>query len=281
MIKQVLTYAKFLKDLCTVKRGINVNKKAFLTEQVCAIIECKTLVKYKDPRCPTISVNIGGTCVEKALLDLGASVNLLPYSMYKELGLGELKPTSITLSLTDRSIEDVLIQVDKFYYPVDFVVLDIESVAVGANHVPIILGRAFLATLNAIINYQNGVMQLTFGNMTLELNIFHLSKKNMQPVEDDCEEVCIIDIILEEQANERQVQDVLNHELSDNLIEQQDPQSMSLVHGHWRKKEEILPLLTGEEENESQQMDLKPLPVELKYAFLKKTDSVQLLYHHC
>ena len=281
MIKQVLTYAKFLKDLCTVKRGLNVNKKAFLTEQVCAIIECKTLVKYKDPRCPTISVNIGGTCVEKALLDLGASVNLLPYSMYKQLGLGELKPTSITLSLTDRSIEDVLIQVDKFYYPVDFVVLDIESVAVGANHVPIILGRPFLATLNAIINYQNGVMQLTFGNMTLELNIFHLSKKNMQPVEDDCEEVCIIDIILEEQANERQVQDVLNHELSDNLIDQQDPQSMSLVHGHWRKKEEILPLLTGEEENESQQMDLKPLPVELKYAFLKKTNSVQLLYHHC
>ena len=60
MIKQVPTYAKFLKDLCTVKRGFNVNKKAFLTEQVSAIIECKTPVKYKDPGCPTISVNIGG-----------------------------------------------------------------------------------------------------------------------------------------------------------------------------------------------------------------------------
>ena len=116
MIKQVPTYAKFLKDLCTVKRGLNVNKKAFLTEQVSAIIECKTLVKYKDPGCPTISVNIGSTCVEKALLGLGASVNLLPFSMYKHLGLGELKPTTITLSLADRSIkipkgtvEDVLI----------------------------------------------------------------------------------------------------------------------------------------------------------------------------
>ena len=259
------------------KRGLNVNKKAFLTEQVSAIIECKTPVKYKDPGCPTISVNIGGTCVEKALLDLGASVNLLPYSMYKQLGLGELKPTSITLSLADRSIkipkgtiEDVLIQVDKFYYPVDFVILDTEPVTMGSNHVPIILGRPFLATSNAIINCRNGVMQLTFGNMTLELNIFHLSKKHMQPVEDDCEEVCIIDTILEEQANEQQVQDVLNQELSDNLVEKQDPQSMSLVHGHWRKKEEILPLLTGEEENESQQMDLKPLHVELKYAFLEE-----------
>ena len=56
MIKQVPTYAKFLKDLCTVKRSLNVNKKAFLTEQVSAIIECKTSVKYKDPGCPTISV---------------------------------------------------------------------------------------------------------------------------------------------------------------------------------------------------------------------------------
>ena len=205
MIKQVPTYAKFLKDLCTVKKGLNVNKKAFLTEQVSAIIECKTPVKYKDPGCPTISVNIGGISVEKALLDLGASVNLLLYSMYKQLGLGELKPTSITLSLADRSIkipkgtiEDVLIQVDRFYYPVDFVVLDTEPVAVGPNHVPIILGRPFLATSNAIINCRNGVMQLTFGNMTLELNIFHLGKRHMHSEEDDFEEVYIIDAILEE-----------------------------------------------------------------------------------
>ena len=87
MIKQVPTYAKFLKDLCIVKRGLNVDKNAFLTEKVSAIIQCKTPVKYKDPGCPTISVNIEGTCVEKALLDLGANVNLLPYSLYKQLGL--------------------------------------------------------------------------------------------------------------------------------------------------------------------------------------------------
>ena len=132
MIKQVLTYAKFLKDLCIVKRGWNVDKRAFLIEQVSSIIQCKTPVKYKDPRSPTISVNIRGTCIDKALLDLGASVNLLPYSVYKKLGLGELKPTNITLSLVDRSVkipkgivEDVLVKVDKFYYPVDFVVLNL------------------------------------------------------------------------------------------------------------------------------------------------------------
>ena len=201
MIKQVPTYAKFLKDLCTVKKGLGIEKKAFLTEQVSAIIQSNTLVKYKDPGSPTISVNIGGTCIDKALLDLGASVNLLPYSVYKQLGLGELKPTNITLSLADRSVkipkgivEDVLVKVDKFYYPVDFVVLDTEPIASGPNHVPIILGRPFLATANAIINCRNGVMQLTFGNMTLELNIFHLSHRH-KPLEADKEgsdEVCSI-----------------------------------------------------------------------------------------
>ena len=98
-------------------------------------------MKYKDPGSPTISVNIGGTCIDKGLLDLGASVNLLPYSVYTQLGLRELKPTSITLSLADRSVkipkgivEYVLVKVDKFYYPVDFVVLDTEPIAVGPNH---------------------------------------------------------------------------------------------------------------------------------------------------
>ena len=201
MIKQVPTYAKFLKDLCTVKRGLNVDKKAFLTEQVSAIIQIKTPVKYKDPGFPTISMNIGGTCVDKALLDLGASANLLPYSVYKHLGLGELKPTTITLSLADRSVkipkgivEDVLVKVDKFYYQVDFIVLDTKPVAGGTNHVPIILGRPFFATSNAVINFRHGVMQLTFGNMTLELNIFHLSSKHksMEEQELELDEVCLI-----------------------------------------------------------------------------------------
>ena len=160
MIKQVLTYAKFLKDLCTVKKGLGIENKAFLTEQFSAIFQSKAPVRYKDLGSPTISVNIGGTSIDKALLELGASVYLLPYSVYKQLGLRELKPTNITLSLADRSVnipkgivEDVLVKVDKFYYPVDFVVLDTEPIESGPNHLPIILGRPFLATTNAIINF--------------------------------------------------------------------------------------------------------------------------------
>ena len=67
-------------------------------------------------------------------------MNFLLYSVYKQLGLGELKPTTITLSLADRSvkiprrvIEDVLVQVDNFYYPVDFIVLDTDPTVKGAK----------------------------------------------------------------------------------------------------------------------------------------------------
>ena len=92
-------------------------------------------------------------------------------------------------------VEDVLVKVDKFYYPVDFVEVDTEPVENGPNHVPIILGRPFLATANAIINCRNRVMQLTFGNMTLELNIFHLSNRH-KLVENEnqvTDEVCSVD----------------------------------------------------------------------------------------
>ncbi|RVW59485.1 Transposon Ty3-G Gag-Pol polyprotein [Vitis vinifera] len=234
MIKQVPTYAKFLKDLCTVKRGLNVTKQAFLTEQVSAIIQCKSPIKYKDPGCPTISVNIGGTQVEKALLDLGASVNLLPYSVYKELGLGELKSTSITLSLADRSVK---------------------------------------------IPGGNGVMQLTFGNMTLELNIFHLCQKHIHPEEDEGpEEVCMIDTLVEQHCNQSMLDQFeenpneSHEDLDDGLAE---PMGMNAVMSNWRQKPVILPLFKDEEEmkeakDEILKLELKTLPAELKYAYLEE-----------
>ncbi|RVW99778.1 Retrovirus-related Pol polyprotein from transposon opus [Vitis vinifera] len=207
---------KAMITLRSAKRGLNVNKKAFLTEQVSAIIQCKSPVKYKDPGCLPISVMIGGTLVEKALLDLAASVNLLPYSVYKQLGLGELKPTSITLSLADRSvkipremIEDVLVQVDNFYYPVDFVVLDMDPIVKETNYVPIIPGRPFLATSNAIINWLP------------------------------------------------------------------EPSDLLATLPGWRMIEEILPLFNEEEiqevvKEEAPKLILKPLPTELKYAYLEE-----------
>jgi len=130
-------------------------------------------------------------------------VNLLPYSVFQNLNLGELKPTSVTLLLVDRSIkvyrgiiEDVLVQVDKFIYLVDFIVLDTQPVEV-CNSIPMILGRPFLATSNALINCRNGLMKLSFENMTLEMNIFNICK---QPGDDnDLQEVDLIEELVYDQ----------------------------------------------------------------------------------
>jgi len=180
-IQQVPSYVKFLKDLITVKRKTNVPKKVCLTEPASSILQCKLPIKHKDLGCPTISCMIGVSRIERALLDLGASVNLLPYSVYLQLGLGELKPTSIMLQLADRSvkvpweiIKNVLIKVDKFYFPVDFIVLDTEPVQNVGIQIPVILGRPFLAKANTLINCRIGAMKISFGNMTVELNIFDI-----------------------------------------------------------------------------------------------------------
>ena len=165
---------------------------------------------------------------------------------------------------------------DKFYYPVDFVELDTEPVATGANYVPIILGRPFLATSNAIINCWNGVMQLTFGNTTLELDIFHLSKKHMQSEEDVLEEACIIDIILEEQVDQQGMMDILGEELTE-CLEGQEKVDMKSVQGYWRRRNENFPLVIGEEISEPHKIDLKPLPMELKYAYWEDHEQCPLV----
>ena len=162
-IKHIRSYAKFMKDLCTVKRKLGVNKEAFMTEQ--SLIRNNLPPKYKDPGSPTISIVVGNSKLGHALVDLGASVNLLPYSVYVEQGLGELEPTNMTLQLADRSVKiprgivkDVLVQVDKFYFPLDFVVLNTQPVVNQGTQFPVILGRPFLTTANAIIHCRRGLM---------------------------------------------------------------------------------------------------------------------------
>ncbi|KAL5574568.1 hypothetical protein UlMin_016267 [Ulmus minor] len=205
VIKQVPSYAKVIKDLCTLKRKHNVKKTAFLAEQASAVIDSKTPPKYKDPGCPTVACQIGNQACGQALLDLGASVNLMPYSVYLQLGLGEIKPTTVVLQLADRSVrkprgivEDVLVQIDKFYYPVDFLVLDTIAIVNTESKIPLILGRPFLATANALINCRNGLMTLSFGNMTLEVNVFRVSRQPHE--EDECFDTYMIDeLILEDE----------------------------------------------------------------------------------
>jgi hypothetical protein len=130
-------------------------------------------------------------------------VNLLSYSVYLQLGLGELKPTIMPLQLADRSIkrpwgilEDVLIKVDQFYFPMDFIVIDTEPVHDVVNQISMILGQPFLAMANALINCRTGVMKISFGNMKVELNIFNI---NSQPLEyDETLPLCFIEEITDD-----------------------------------------------------------------------------------
>ncbi|GAV61102.1 hypothetical protein CFOL_v3_04630 [Cephalotus follicularis] len=165
-IRQVLAYAKFLKDLCTTKRKLKtyIPKTVHLTEQVSAVLSNKFPPKLKDIGAPLISYKIGNLQIEIALLDFG---------------VGKLKPTEVTLQLADRSLKiskgfiaDVLVKVDELYFLLDFLVLDTETPAIGKPH-SIILGCPFLATANACINYRSRAMDISFGNKKLRLNIFN------------------------------------------------------------------------------------------------------------
>ena len=296
-IKKIPSYAKFLKDLCTVKRKLGVNKEAFMTEQSTSLIGNNLPPKYKDPGSPTISIVVGNSKLGHALVDLGASVNLLPYSVYVDVGLGELEPTNITLQLADRSVKiprgivkDVLVQVDKFYFPVDFVVLDTQPVVNQGTQFPVILGRPFLATANAIIHCRGGQMTLSFGNMTVNLNIFNVIK-GMGDEEDMCE-INMVDSVVQKYLDNVSHDDPLKSCLVspswDKEVTTLESEFLHSVIEHaevlevngWAPKFEPLPpnedkALPSEER--PPKLELKPLPTHLKYAFLGEEETFPII----
>ncbi|KAI3451360.1 hypothetical protein Pfo_008025 [Paulownia fortunei] len=133
-LEQMPNYAKFMKDVMSRKMRLVEFETVNLTEECSAILQKKLPQKLKDPGSFTISYTIGGSFFDKALCDLGASINLMPLSVFRKLGIGEVKPSTITLQLADRSliyprvvVEDVLVKMDKFIFLADFVVLDMEE----------------------------------------------------------------------------------------------------------------------------------------------------------
>nr|GEZ85986.1 hypothetical protein [Tanacetum cinerariifolium] len=188
-IKQIPAYAKFLKDLCTQKRKLKATlpKKIDLTEHVSAVLSSSLPPKFKDPGAPLISVVVGNITIKKAFLDLGASINILSASLVDKHDLGTLSDRSTKIS---RGIlEDVIVKVDDFYYPVDFFVMDIESPYKDVQP-NIILGRPFLATIDARINCRTGAMNIVFGNRKLLLNVFNSLNS---PILNDCYHIDTID----------------------------------------------------------------------------------------
>ncbi|XP_071718128.1 uncharacterized protein [Rutidosis leptorrhynchoides] len=171
-IKQVPSYAKFLKDLCTQKskQRASLTKKVELTEHLSAVFSGTLPPKFKDSGTPLIAVTIGNVNVKKALLDLGSSINILPFCLVDSFELGLMKRIDIIIQLVDQSIktptgmlEDVIVKVEDFYYPVDFIMMDIEPWNRDTQPT-IILGRPFLVIINTHINCRMGAMDISFGN---------------------------------------------------------------------------------------------------------------------
>ena len=174
-LEQMPCYVKFMKDILSQKRRLADLKIVNLTEECSAILQRKLPQKLKDPGSFTIPCTIGNAIFERALCDLGASINLMPLSIFQRLGLGEARPTTVTLQLADRSlkhprgvIEDVLVKVDMFIFPADFIVLDLEE----DKEIPIILGRPFLATGRAMIDVQMGELKLRVQEDEVKFNVF-------------------------------------------------------------------------------------------------------------
>ena len=176
-------------------------------------------------------------------------------------------------------MEDVLLQVDKFIYLVDFIVLKTQPVADSYKLIPVILCRLFLATANVFINYRNGIMNLSFGNMTLELNVFNMCK---QPYDEDNENESmeLIKPILEEHIQERSLSDPMdnceaNFLESNKQLELDISDNFSLFDSSQELKDdekehnfEKLGTLEEENQEEALKLELNILPEGLKHSFL-------------
>ena len=268
-------YLKFMKEIMSNKRMLEAYGIVKLTENCSTIIQRKLLEKLKDPGSFTIPRVIGEHNFGKTLCDLGASINLMSYLVAKRLNLGEIESTALSLQRPDISmtypkgiIEEGLVKVDKFIFPVDFVVLDMEE----DKPASIILGRPFLATDQALIDVKNGELTLRVGDDQVKFNLY----KGMNFPSDENASCMRIDTLIlsqEEMLYDFRKRSSLEQCLTKSIsIEKLDIEDLSST------PELIETVLVFEmtEENfvvheENRTLDglvLKELPKGLKYAFL-------------
>ena len=167
-----------MKDIISHKSKLEDYGLVSLVEESKAMYS-KSPPKLKDPGSFTVPYMIGGTQFDRALCDIGASVSLMPYSIYKKLNLEELKPTNICLSMADKSItyplgilENVPTKVGKFVIPADFMVLEMEE----DLEIPILFGRPFFMTVGAIIDMKRGKITLEVDNEHMEFDVHKIMK---------------------------------------------------------------------------------------------------------
>ncbi|XP_049387509.1 uncharacterized protein LOC125851820 [Solanum stenotomum] len=212
VLEDIPKYAKYVKEIVVNKRRLKEYETVALTEECSSRIQNKFPTKLKDSGSFTVQITIGQIIHALGLCDLGASINLMPTSLHKKLGLGSPKPTTIILQLADRSIarpegvlEDVLVQVGSLIFRVDFIVLNIEP----DPEVPFILGRPFLATGRAMIDVAAGQLTMQAHDM---VEVFDVYKALKLPVVYE-ELAAITEIDLEAEARYIASKDPLEREI--------------------------------------------------------------------
>ncbi|KAE8671398.1 ocs element-binding factor 1-like [Hibiscus syriacus] len=195
-IKQVPRYAKVLKELFTNKRKIKGNEKVSMGENISAVLQKKLPPKCKDPGMFTIPCKLGNVRIERAMLDLGASINIMPLFIYSSLNVGPLKETGVILQLADRSnvfpegvLEDVLVQVNELVFPADFYVLDMQKDDYSKS-TSILLGRTFLKIARTKIDVNDGTLIMEFDGEIIKFNIYETMR-----CPSDVSSVFVMDVI--------------------------------------------------------------------------------------
>ncbi|KAJ9546857.1 hypothetical protein OSB04_019400 [Centaurea solstitialis] len=280
------SYAKFLKDIISNKRKIEDQATVALTEECSAIILNKLPQKLKDPGSFAIPVHIGNSDFSRALCDLGTNINLMPLTLFRKLGLGEVQSTNITLQLTDRTIkypygviEDVLVKVDKFYLPLDFMVLDMEE----DRHIPLILGRPFLATGRALIDVERGKLTLRVGDETAEFSVFKAARN--QGEHDMRYRADILDSMHQDDCIHAREMDELEDALTglNSDLDSEVVMQLNLLPVYKGPKRPIIedlgaPLPKSQPSSKvPPKLDLKPLLCHLKYAFLGANETLPVI----
>ncbi|PIN21160.1 hypothetical protein CDL12_06143 [Handroanthus impetiginosus] len=222
-IEQMSSYVKFMKDILSKKKRLGDYETVALTEECSVIIQNKLPLKLKDPGSFTIPYTIGTHFSGRVLCNLRASINLISYLIYCTLGLGEAKPTSITLQLADRSltyqkgvIEDILVKVDKFIFPADFTVLYMEV----DSEIPIILGRPFLATGRTLIDVQKSELTMRVQDQQITFNVFKAMKFPNES--DECFSISMLDNFAGNESIAEQPLNPLEHALLDLIDEKNE-----------------------------------------------------------
>ncbi|XP_075109013.1 uncharacterized protein LOC142180823 [Nicotiana tabacum] len=198
-LKEMPGYAKMMKYLMSRKFDFQDLSTVTLTQTCSAVVAKSTAQKMSDPGSFTIPCTIGNYAFAKALCDLGAIINLMPLAVYTKMGIGRARPTSMPLQLADRTVkrptgilDDVLVQVGKFVFPADFVILDCQV----DEEIPLILGRPFLATGRALIDCETGELKMRLND---EEVIFNVQQSMRRPSEyANCSLVEAVDVILQE-----------------------------------------------------------------------------------